>query len=306
VVCAECQTAYRDENSKFCKGCGRRLSVAVPAVVAAALDVAEPADTLPGIEEEWPATQRMAYHPDMAPDEFFNRAIPATAIAGAAEAVSRARRTLLPPIPASPSSSSLARNARRSASRRSSRSRNIAGERQSIASRLGTWSVVIAVVAMVAVGWGYVYNSRNSAVPPVAKEVSVPVPAEPATPPPVAQVAEPAPAPVIREVPTVEDPPAAPANPVAAAVKPRKAAAPVAVVPQPSATPVSEPAPPPPSEPVAPASPQSLCAGLNFFARAQCMASQCAKADFRSHAQCEAVRRQQQIEEEKRNPTLIN
>jgi hypothetical protein len=36
------------------------------------------------------------------------------------------------------------------------------------------------------------------------------------------------------------------------------------------------------------------------------MASQCLKAEFKSHAQCEAVRRQQRLEEEKRNPTLIN
>ncbi|MGJ7509373.1 hypothetical protein [Variovorax sp. GT1P44] len=277
------------------------------AVTAGAIEVAEPADTLPGIEDEWPATQRMAYHPDLAPDALFNRAIPATAVAGAAEVLSRARRTLPPPLPASPSSSSLARSARRSAARRSSRSRSVASERQSLVSRLGTWGLVIAVVAAVALGWGYVYNARNSAVPAVAKEVALPVPApaEPVTAPPViAKMIEPAP--VVTEAPPMEEPPPVPAKPASAPAKPRKAAAPVAVAPQPAATPVSEPAPPPPPEPVAPASPQSLCAGLNFIARAQCMAAQCAKADFRLHAQCEAVRRQQQIEEEKRNPTLIN
>ena len=36
------------------------------------------------------------------------------------------------------------------------------------------------------------------------------------------------------------------------------------------------------------------------------MAGQCAKADYKAHAQCEAVRRQQQIDEEKRNPTMLN
>ncbi|MFS2053993.1 hypothetical protein ACEN8K_34725, partial [Variovorax sp. CT11-76] len=56
----------------------------------------------------------------------------------------------------------------------------------------------------------------------------------------------------------------------------------------------------------APADPQSQCGDRNFIARAQCMAAQCAKPEFRGHAQCEAVRRQQQLEEEKRNPTLAN
>jgi len=36
------------------------------------------------------------------------------------------------------------------------------------------------------------------------------------------------------------------------------------------------------------------------------MAAQCAKPEFSAHAQCDAVRRQQQIEEEKRNPSLLN
>jgi len=36
------------------------------------------------------------------------------------------------------------------------------------------------------------------------------------------------------------------------------------------------------------------------------MAAQCARAEFRTTAQCDAVRRQQQVEEEKRNPTLLN
>jgi hypothetical protein len=32
------------------------------------------------------------------------------------------------------------------------------------------------------------------------------------------------------------------------------------------------------------------------------MAAQCARPEIASHAQCEAVRRQQRLEEEKRNP----
>jgi hypothetical protein len=52
----------------------------------------------------------------------------------------------------------------------------------------------------------------------------------------------------------------------------------------------------------APADPMAACSTLNFIAAAQCMAAQCLKPAFKSHAQCEAVRRRQQLEEEKRNP----
>jgi hypothetical protein len=49
-----------------------------------------------------------------------------------------------------------------------------------------------------------------------------------------------------------------------------------------------------------------MCGDRNFIAKAQCMATQCLRPEFKAHAQCEAVRRQQRIEEEKRNPTLVN
>jgi hypothetical protein len=72
------------------------------------------------------------------------------------------------------------------------------------------------------------------------------------------------------------------------------------VVAQPA--PAPEPAPAPP--PVAAATPQSICGDLNFFSRARCMATQCARSEFQASSQCEAVHRQQQLEEEKRNPSL--
>jgi len=56
----------------------------------------------------------------------------------------------------------------------------------------------------------------------------------------------------------------------------------------------------------APADPLAVCGDRNFIAKAQCMAAQCLKPEYKPHAQCEAVRRQQRIEEEKRNPTLVN
>lgn len=48
--------------------------------------------------------------------------------------------------------------------------------------------------------------------------------------------------------------------------------------------------------------PRAACSTMNFISAAQCMVAQCTKPEFRLHAQCEAVRRQQRLEEEKRNP----
>jgi hypothetical protein len=52
--------------------------------------------------------------------------------------------------------------------------------------------------------------------------------------------------------------------------------------------------------------PEKQCAGLGFFAAARCMAAQCATPAHASHPKCEAVRRQQRLMEDKRNPTLAN
>ncbi|MDL9999198.1 hypothetical protein QTI24_11335 [Variovorax sp. J22P240] len=275
------------------------------------MSAAAPAARLPNVDDEWPATQRMAYQADAAAERF-NPLVPPLA-AGEGIAMRRPRNGSAHPVMGPSSSAIPSRTIRRSASR-SSRSPRPADKRASVARRLGAWSVLIAVVLLVAVGWGYVYNSRNSAVPAVAKEFATPVPIEPVVPapvdtaasPPVVQVAEP-----VQLAPTfppvAETPPAETVKPVvAAAPKARKRTPGVAVAAPPPEAPAPEPAPPPAPQPVALATPQSHCAGLNFFARAQCMAAQCAKADYRVHAQCEAVRRQQQIDEERRNPTLLN
>ncbi|RYZ02893.1 MAG: hypothetical protein EOO24_14095 [Comamonadaceae bacterium] len=82
--------------------------------------------------------------------------------------------------------------------------------------------------------------------------------------------------------------------------KPRKVA-PVAPAPVAAAAPAPAPPAPAPEPPPPPAAPQTGCAGRNFIAMAQCMAAQCLKAEFKAHAQCEAVRKQQRIEEERRN-----
>lgn len=174
-------------------------------------------------------------------------------------------------------------------------------------------------------GW-YLYTAGSAQVdPPRPPSASVSAArsgderSEPPAPvaPPNDQLRAPAP-----EAPAVEESSASPDSadspvdrPVAApATIPRRAAAPrrpraIAAAPpvRDLAAPAS-PAPPstetddPRSKPPAAPEPAAACSGLNFIARSQCMAAQCLKREFRPHAQCEAVRRRQRLEEEKRNP----
>ncbi|WP_093167520.1 hypothetical protein [Variovorax sp. YR216] len=152
----------------------------------------------------------------------------------------------------------------------------------------------------------------------IGSHQGVPAPAMPANPvvvPPPAPVPEPAsPAPepptVISEPELAPEPrsvlaePATPAKQLAAPRVRKPAVAPPAAPSAPAEAQAPAPAPAPEAAP--PANPQALCGGLNFISRARCMAAQCAKPEFTAHPQCDAVRRQQQIEEEKRNPSLLN
>lgn len=52
--------------------------------------------------------------------------------------------------------------------------------------------------------------------------------------------------------------------------------------------------------------PNGQCTGLGFFAASRCMAAQCAKSEYSAHSACTAVRQQQRLMEEKRNPTMAN
>ncbi|MDM0073674.1 hypothetical protein QTH90_04745 [Variovorax sp. J2P1-59] len=123
--------------------------------------------------------------------------------------------------------------------------------------------------------------------------------------PPVAPAIVEAPAPV---PPGTDREAGGPARvPAAAAVA--RAAAPVApphVQFQPPGANETMAAPPPvveaPKPKPVPAEPRAACSAMNFIAAAQCMARQCVKPEFKAHPQCEAVRRQQRLEEEKRNP----
>lgn len=305
LVCADCRTANRD-GAKFCKGCGHRLNAVAAPVEAAANDSSD----------DWPATQRMPMRPDLAmpaprtsrPTAERARAKPlpgslSDPIPHAAE------RKSLPPVSPAPGSAGLRRVA---------------------------FGLLAAVVLAVGGGWYLESDRSRPAATPTATlsgPATVAAPPTEAAPEPAAATAAatvepvapnpvpaPAPAAVVQpsepsappqeavaqvELPATPLPPAVPAKPAAAPSKPRKPAA--APTPPPlAALPAVPTAAPPAPEPPAPASPQAVCAELNFFARAQCMAAQCAKADFKAHPQCEAVRRQQQIDEEKRNPPLLN
>lgn len=172
--------------------------------------------------------------------------------------------------------------------------------------------LLLVAVAMIVAGW-YGYGTRKApaaveeatpASEPAAPAVAPPPAAEPPPPPPEAPAAA-ADAQAVDQATTPS--PAAEAAPAPKpAAKPRKQATPATPSPAaPEAAPQAV-APAPPPAPAAPAEPAAMCGDRNFIARAQCMAAQCLKPEYKAHAQCEAVRRQQRLEEEKRNPTLIN
>jgi len=163
---------------------------------------------------------------------------------------------------------------------------------------------VFAVAAAVLV-WTQQGRSPVGSEAPAVAASTLPATAAPAmvamaaAPAPTASASDSATAPVPAPAVAESSPPAAPSP----AAKPaRKRAAP-----KPVAPPVVEappPAPPPPApEPVAPPAPQTTCGALNFIAKARCLAAECAKPGVGAHPQCEAVRRQQRIDEEKRNPS---
>ena len=181
----------------------------------------------------------------------------------------------------------------------------------------GRWiaalGLLAAMLVLAAAWWGHRNRSPEIAKPAAATQVepqaasSVPALAAPALPAPIAQQAAGAPPPAV--IADKIELAATPAEPAAAPeAKPRKA--PARKQPAPTASSVVEAAPPaapaPAPAPVRAPSPQESCGHLNFIAKAQCMAAQCARPEVAAHAQCEAVRRQQRLEEEKRNPTLAN
>ncbi|CAN7717991.1 zinc ribbon domain-containing protein [Variovorax sp. LjRoot84] len=311
VVCASCQTENRD-GAKFCKGCGHRL-VSQPAPGAPA-----PAEERPSGSDGWPITERMPLSPAPAADEV-------TVVMGTA-----ASSPPPPPPPPAPKAGPKPKPkpiprpppaVRASAPKAALHAAALPGARKSNGVWMGVFGVLM--VAVLAAGGWYAYGQRSASSPPATQQAAAPTPVVVPSPAPA-----PAPPPVsapVAEAPAAEpSPPAAPVPPpveqavpspraelakptVTAAPRARKAA-PVAPV---AAPPPAAVAPAPvvaaaPVEPAAPASPETACAGQGFFGRARCMVAQCAKAEYRASAQCDGVRRQQRIDEEKRNPSLLN
>ncbi|MDM0055087.1 zinc ribbon domain-containing protein [Variovorax fucosicus] len=311
VVCADCSTENRDA-AKFCKSCGAKLIV----LRAPSIAPVPPADTA------WPVTAPapLARTPEL-PAGLFDPSVPApapqmparaalpaeeaTVIVGAAARVQPPKPPKPPPAPVQPA---VTRKPPPHVSKGLAATPKSSGK----GLRIG----IVALAVLVGAGGWYLLRDGNpapvvaAAPPTVVAAAPAPAPVtepaavapatapEPPAPPPVVATPAPTPAPVDA---------VAPARPpvVAAAPKPRKV--PVAA---PPAAPAETAAPavpaPPPAAPPPPANPQTACAGRNFVALAQCMASQCAKAEFKATAQCDAVRAQQRLEEEKRNPSLLN
>ena len=283
LLCVACRTENRDA-AKFCKGCGGKL-VSLPLRSAAEAEA---------LDDAWGATVVASL------DD--GRALPSRAGSPPARA---SRPSALHTASAEPSSRPHVLHAAAPP-----RDRSL------------FWVLLAAAAIVVATGGLYVYRGLHRRPAPavvqphVQESTAVAVPAPAAAPEPVVL-------PVAASVPAVEprpaeetaaaapapmaSSPAVAASAVPAARKPRKAAstsappaaaAPVAVAPAAPALPAAVPVDPP-----LPADPAQACVGRNFIAAAQCLVVQCAKPEFGAHARCDEVRKQQRIDEEKRNPT---
>lgn len=281
LMCVACRTDNRDA-AKFCKGCGRRL-VTLPA---------RSAEEREALDDAWGATMQSALEQDLRADDLDEPTVIVPSRAGAGRGASR-----LAPLGTAATVQSGPRRIR------------------DTRSRAGVWLLFGAVLLAAAAGAGYAYRAAAlkkstavdvvaTATPSAAPETPVPaatsMPAPSAAPLPVALPLEPTPAQAQAQV-APQPPPAPPRKARKVTPPPAPAPAVVDVPPQPipetPLPPVVVAAPPP-----LPPSPQSACGGRGFIGTAQCMVTQCARAEFATHAQCEPVRRQQRIEEEKRNP----
>jgi cytoskeletal protein RodZ len=314
-ICPVCSTENRD-GANFCKSCGTTLS----ATTARMPPAPGPLGSGSQADREWATTAPAQLRaptipaplfdlPEPAPSSrsFFGRA-PAAAPGGEPTVI------LAPGQPPAPVSSSGSERSERKRARVKVPRTPEPPEPPLRRRGLVLWLGLLAVaVVMVVAGW-YGYGTRKAAEraeappPPVAAPAPAPVPAAapPVAEPPPAESAAPPETPAV-EAPAAEAAPAAPvATPKPAAKPPRKQATATPPSAAPEAPAAATATAPQPAAPAAPAEPQALCGDRNFIAKAQCMATQCLKPEFKAHAQCDAVRRQQRLEEEKRNPTLVN
>ncbi|WP_432728624.1 zinc ribbon domain-containing protein [Variovorax sp. W6] len=324
LICPVCSTENRD-GANFCRSCGIKLSAAGDRIPppptperewATTAPAQLRAPTIPAPLEELPPA------PPPARQSFFSRT-PAAAPRhdDDEQTVFMLHDDGSPRTPAPPAAPLGLESSWAPSPERAKKPRRVKIRKPAPVERPPRWRAILlwvgllaVAVAMIVAGWsGYGTRKAAPAVEEAAPAAEAPAPVAPppaAEPPPPPSPAEPAAADAqaaeqAAPSPAAEAAPAAPAAPKPAA-KPRKQATAVAS-PQPAAEaapPVAAPAPAP--APAAPAEPAAMCGDRNFIAKAQCMAAQCLKPEFKAHAQCEAVRRQQRIEEEKRNPTLIN
>ena len=313
LICPVCSTENR-EGANFCKSCGGKLAPAAPTPIP------PPPAPRSRSEREWATTAPAQLRAPTIPGGLFGAGMPVAATGPIGSATPADDQTLLAALGRLRRSPSSPRERRARKSSRPGTPRTPRAEpRKPWRTRVfWLWLLLLAAgLLMIIAGWrGYGTDTPD-------EEVEIAKPAMP-TETPVRPAPSPEPVAAVPETPPAVVPPAAESTPhdAAAAVpsppnfKPAPAAAgksrkATPAAPSQAGAPESVPAATaaaatPPQAPTASADPQALCGDRNFIAKAQCMAAQCLKAEYKPHAQCEAVRRQQRIEEEKRNPTLIN
>ncbi|MEJ1168355.1 zinc ribbon domain-containing protein [Variovorax sp. CCNWLW235] len=315
LICPVCSAENR-EGANFCRSCGGKLAPAAPAPMA------PPPSPESRAEREWAATAPAQLRAPTIPGGLFDGSLPIASQAAYAHAGSLAdEKTVIVGAGRSKRPPSPPREPRVKKASRSRTPRPASAEVRNKPPRMRgilLWLVLLAVgLLMIVAGWyGYGKGTPDeqaeaaSPAVPVAAPAVAPLPASSApevVPPALPSAEPPAAADAALAAAATATPAAATPKSPSAAAKSRK---PAPVAPSqpgaPEAAPAVAAAPAPQPAAAGPSDPQSICGDRNFIAKAQCMAAQCLKAEFKPHAQCEAVRRQQRIEEEKRNPTLVN
>ncbi|TSD53871.1 zinc ribbon domain-containing protein [Variovorax sp. KBS0712] len=310
LICPVCDADNR-EGANFCRNCGGRLSAA---------DRVPPPAPSPS-DREWATTAPAQLRAPTIPAPLFD---PAESKHASSQASSGWRPEPPPPPPPADektvivapgrggAASSLPPSPRADRPKTRIKVKRIKPPEPVLRPRgIGLWLGLLAVALLLVVAGWLGYGTGSKAPEPAVAPPPVAVPAPAATPPVVeAPPVATEPAPPVAEAPPAEaitEPAEAAPKPTPVA-KPRKPVTPPPPTPQApaAAAPVAAAPAPAPASPAPPADPQAQCGDRNFIAKAQCMAAQCVKPEYRSHAQCEAVRRQQRIEEEKRNPSLLN
>ncbi|RST46961.1 zinc ribbon domain-containing protein [Variovorax sp. DXTD-1] len=313
LICPVCSAENR-EGANFCRSCGGKLAPAAPAPMA------PPPGPESRSEREWAATAPAQLRAPTIPGGLFDGSLPIASQAAYAHAGSLAdEKTVIVGAGRSKRPPSPPREPRVKKASRPRTPRPVGAEVRKPPRVRGIllWLVLLAVgLLMIVAGW-YGYGKGTPAEQAEAASTAAPVAAPAVAPAPASPASEAAPL----ALPPIEPPAAAdaalaaaaPATPTIATPKPPSAAKsrkPAPAAPSqpsaPEAAPAVAAAPAPQPAAAGPTDPQSICGDRNFIAKAQCMAAQCLKPEFKPHAQCEAVRRQQRIEEEKRNPTLVN